>query len=85
MSQDIFLLFENLIDSQDFDKNTKERFLVALKKLSLQEQIFLLQLFQKYPEKIIPFWKISQKKFSYLKNGVGNLDSILEEEIKIFS
>jgi hypothetical protein len=53
--------------------------------LSRQEQVILLQLFQKYPEKISSFWVLSLKKFEYIKNGVGNLDDILQEEIDLFS
>lgn len=81
----IFPEFKDVIATSDLTKDVQERLLLAIEKLNTQEQVLLLQLFQKYPEKIEAFWEVSQKKFAYLKNGVGNLDTILEEEIELFS
>ncbi|OGH66282.1 MAG: hypothetical protein A3B90_01720 [Candidatus Magasanikbacteria bacterium RIFCSPHIGHO2_02_FULL_41_13] len=77
--------FTMLVESSGLKKNIQKRLLVAIEKLSLQEQNLLLIMFQKFPEKIPAFWELSLKKFDYVKNGVGNLDEILEEEIKLFS
>ncbi len=77
--------FRALVENSGLEKSIQERLFVAIQKLSRQEQVILLQLFQKYPEKISSFWVLSLKKFEYIKNGVGNLDDILQEEIDLFS
>jgi hypothetical protein len=77
--------FRTLIKNSGLEQDIQERLLLAIKKLSAQEQAILFQLFQKYPEKISEFWKVSLKKFEYIKNGIGNLDDILQEEIELFS
>lgn len=77
--------FEDVLQQTSLEQDIQTRLLVAIEKLSTQEQILLLQLFQKYPEKIPAFWEVSQKKFEYIKNGVGNLDKILKEELDLFS
>ncbi len=77
--------FRDLVVNTSLETDIQNRLLVAIEKLSSQEQILLLQLFQKYPEKIEAFWKISRKKFEYMKNGVGDLEKILQEEIELFS
>lgn len=77
--------FRTLIENSGLEQDIQERLLRAIKKLSGQEQVILFQLFQKYPEKISIFWELSLKKFEYIKNGIGNLDAILEEEIQLFS
>ncbi len=74
-----------LIENSGLEQDIQRRLLVAIEKLSPQEQNLLLIMFQKFPEKIPAFWEVSLKKFEYIKNGIGNLDAILEEEIQLFS
>lgn len=77
--------FKNLLLASSLSADIQERLLRAIEKLNTQEQVFLLQLFEKYPEKIPAFWDMSKKKFEYMKNAVGNLNDIVEEEQKLFS
>lgn len=77
--------FISIIENSPLESDIQKRLLTAIEKLSPQEQNLLLILFQKFPEKIPAFWEVSLKKFEYIKNGVGNLDAILEEEIILFS
>ncbi len=62
-----------------------DRLLRVIEKMSLQEKIFLFQLFQNFPDKIPAFWEVTKKKFEYIKNGIGDMDKIIEEEIQLFS
>ena len=77
--------FTRLIENSELQKDIQKRLFIAIEKLSAQEQNLLLILFQKYPEKIPAFWELSLKKFDYVKNGVGDLGAILQEEIDLFS
>lgn len=77
--------FENLIQHTPLAQDIQTRLLLAIEKLSPQEQILLLQLFERYPEKIPAFWEVSRKKFEYTKNGIGDLDKILKEELELFA
>lgn len=76
--------FENLVGQSSLAADIQERLLRAIEKLNTQEQVLLLQLFEKYPEKIPAFWEMSTQKFEYMKNAVGNINEILEEEKKLF-
>lgn len=77
--------FENAISSSPLASEEQKKFLAILEKINQQEQILLLQLFIKFPEKIVPFWEMTKKKLDYIKNGKGNMEKILKEEIEIFS
>ncbi len=77
--------FEKLLQESSLSEEIQKKFLLLLQKQDLQNQVFLLQIFEKYPEKIPAFWEICKKKFDFFKDGIGTLDAIVEEEIQLFS
>jgi hypothetical protein len=76
---------EKIIQESTLSSDEARRLYEAIQKQGLQEQVFLFQIFEKYPEKIPAFWEVSKKKFEFLKDGVGDMDAILKEEIELFS
>ena len=83
MEDKILLLFEKILTAA-LEKDVATRLMKVIVKMPLQEQIFLLQFFDKYPTKIPAFWEISKKKFDLLNSGVGDMDEILKEEVELF-
>jgi len=78
-------VLESLLEPISLPPEEKVTILRAIGRLKSQEQLFVIQIFQKHPEKITQFWYITKKKFEYLKDGKGNIEEILKEEIELFS
>lgn len=84
MSENLSTIFRTILQKIEFPQKEVEAVLRSISRLTVQEQVLLVQLFQKFPNKIPAFWEVTKKKFAYLKSGVGDMNTILQEEVQLF-